>query len=379
MYAGDDKCWVLLLNTTIVASVTTRACLYRWFNNCIKIITMDAKIQTRVATLEDYAAVMALDANNTIYSGNDYLPAVYKSWINDPNKRMLAGVLDGKIVAFGLRNLIDDGQTLLGMSARVDVNKRDTGIWRQMRSVTEATSEPSSVVCMLSVQQLQQLQHRQRTRVDVTSDYRYRRLVMTRVRQMHQYNHVRIDSGNLAAFARTDGAVCRALTKPEALQALTNRENQWRLFPNQRIVCSVGLVPYGLLESNFRRIVEENIIVASMNLAGNECVSLSLATAIQAHNGFLYTLHYYGSHPANDVSDLVRHVMVHLTIAAKQQTKQPLQLRIMFSPLMPCDDVMQALKQVPGHEKCSMESTTLAVFELGVQSRSKRQNSMAKL
>ena len=324
-----------------------------------------AAVEMRVATLDDYAAVLALDPNNTIYSGNDYIPAVYKSWINDPNRVATVGVLDGKIVAFRLAYYIDDGQTLLGMAARVDVNHRGTGAWRQIMHAFSPHELRADVTRFAGISLVEQW-HKTKFKTSPTTHMsRAARLLMTRMGQVRQFNPAAISGKNqVGALARsTDGAVCRSLSKAESLQALTNRENQWRLFPNKRIVCSIGLVSYRLLQSNFRRIIEENEVVATINSTGSECHSLSFGCGLEVHNGFQYSVHYYGSHPADDVSDLVNHVMVHLQIAAKQQTKEPLQLRILFSPLMPRDDVTRALDQVPGHEKCALEWLPLAVYE----------------
>ena len=53
----------------------------------------------RPATLHDYEAVMALDPDNRILGGNDYMPHWYKRFVLDPNKDVKVVILDGKVVS----------------------------------------------------------------------------------------------------------------------------------------------------------------------------------------------------------------------------------------------------------------------------------------
>ena len=138
------------------------------------------------------------------------------------------------------------------------------------------------------------------------------------------------------------------------------------------------MVPYRLLDANFQRIIQDNVVMATVESADNECYSLSFGCGVQVHNGSQYSVHYYGSHPADDVSDLVHHVIAHLPTAARQQTKQPLQLRILFSPLMPRDDITQAIEREPGHETCS-GNEAFAIFERDVNQKMRHNVTKAKL
>ena len=319
--------------------------------------TRDVSMYMRDATLDDYDQVLALDPHHTIYDGNDYLPAVYRSWLNDPNKRIKVCVSDSKIVALAASNVVDDGQTLVGMAARVHVNERNSRIWSQMRTI-QPGNIPATAARLAFISKLARWKYNKFKADHMLTAPRF---LMTRTSQIHQFS---VNGTDYCAHKDDRTNSCRALTNDESRKLLSNRENQWRLFPNKHIVCSVGpLVPYRLMDSNFQRIVKENEVVATINSTGSEHHSLSFGCGVKVHNGFLYSVHYYGSHPADDVSDLVNHVMVHLQIAAKQQTKQPLQLRIVFSPLMPHDDVTRALEQVPGHEKCVLEPLSFAVYE----------------
>ena len=54
------------------------------------------RITYREATLEDYHDV--LDINQHVYSGLDYLPAKYHTFIADPNCTPYVAVVDGQIV-----------------------------------------------------------------------------------------------------------------------------------------------------------------------------------------------------------------------------------------------------------------------------------------
>ena len=62
------------------------------------------KVTVRQATADDYQGVLDLDPNNTIYSGNDYLPAEYFRILNDPDREITVYLLDGTIVS----NIVDN-------------------------------------------------------------------------------------------------------------------------------------------------------------------------------------------------------------------------------------------------------------------------------
>ena len=51
----------------------------------------------RRAGVDDYEDV--LDINRDIYSGLDYLPAMYKTYINSHNRIMMVAILQDKIVS----------------------------------------------------------------------------------------------------------------------------------------------------------------------------------------------------------------------------------------------------------------------------------------
>ena len=57
------------------------------------------KVVVRKGTADDYEGVLDMDPNHTIYKGNDYLPAEYFRFLNDPDRTITVYLLDGKIVS----------------------------------------------------------------------------------------------------------------------------------------------------------------------------------------------------------------------------------------------------------------------------------------
>ena len=54
-------------------------------------------VEFRLATADDYEAVMDIDRN--IYSGYDYLPTMYHSYVNNPQRVVCVAQLKGQIVS----------------------------------------------------------------------------------------------------------------------------------------------------------------------------------------------------------------------------------------------------------------------------------------
>ena len=56
-------------------------------------------MQFRDATADDYEAVVAMDPEHEIYNGNDYMPALYFRFLDDPDRTIRVCLVDGKIVS----------------------------------------------------------------------------------------------------------------------------------------------------------------------------------------------------------------------------------------------------------------------------------------
>ena len=52
----------------------------------------------RSARKEDKPAILALDPENEIYGGDDYIPQNFDEFLQDPDRDMNVATLDGKIV-----------------------------------------------------------------------------------------------------------------------------------------------------------------------------------------------------------------------------------------------------------------------------------------
>lgn len=49
--------------------------------------------------MADYEEILAMDPDHKIYDGDDYLPAVFKPYMNDPHYIISVCVIEGKIVS----------------------------------------------------------------------------------------------------------------------------------------------------------------------------------------------------------------------------------------------------------------------------------------
>ena len=157
------------------------------------------------------------------------------------------------------------------------------------------------------------------------------------------------------------GWTTRVLDTDTSLALLCSDDVKWRLFPNGRVIASAGVtLVYRLIESNFRRLLHDvNAVVGSFDVSG-VCRSLSFGSGLPVHNCFQYNVHYFSD---SGVVDLANHVNVHLPIAAKLQTKSPLQIRLDFSSLIASDDVIKAISELPGFEKTVLPSLEVVLFE----------------
>lgn len=54
-------------------------------------------LEVRLAREEDYDGVVAI--NDNIYDGMDYLPGLYRSYLRNPLRILIVGVLKGQIVS----------------------------------------------------------------------------------------------------------------------------------------------------------------------------------------------------------------------------------------------------------------------------------------
>ena len=67
------------------------------------VIAKDGMLVVRYATLDDYEAVLAINKN--IYEGLDYVPAMYKSFIADPNAMAFVLEINNIVVSVSIDRL----------------------------------------------------------------------------------------------------------------------------------------------------------------------------------------------------------------------------------------------------------------------------------
>ncbi|CAH1798181.1 unnamed protein product [Owenia fusiformis] len=88
-------------------------------------------VKIREARLEDFDGVM--DINKDVYEGLDYLPYKYHMYIKEGQSKgnricLVAETNEGKIVAFRMAFLVDEGHTLIAQAVRVHPKYTSKGI-----------------------------------------------------------------------------------------------------------------------------------------------------------------------------------------------------------------------------------------------------------
>ncbi|KAL0970012.1 hypothetical protein UPYG_G00235910 [Umbra pygmaea] len=108
-----------------------------------------------VAEQKDYEDVMSISVN--IYGGNDYLPHRYSDWMTEPDRVVILGRKDSKLVALESGFVVDEGRTLLVEGLRVCASERGRGVAGEIQRFAD--------------QYMQQLYPTLRTKRQTMSDY----------------------------------------------------------------------------------------------------------------------------------------------------------------------------------------------------------------
>ena len=66
-------------------------------------------VEISLASHKDYEGVMDIDRN--MYDGVDYLPWKYMEYLKDPRRMCVVSRIGGKIVAFHMFYIVDEGMT----------------------------------------------------------------------------------------------------------------------------------------------------------------------------------------------------------------------------------------------------------------------------
>ena len=150
----------------------------------------------------------------------------------------------------------------------------------------------------------------------------------------------------------SDVTTTRIVTDEQARHWLSDSDTMWRLFPNRYIVCDIGIVVYRLQQANFDRILKRHLVVATemQHPNGNAtCHALSFGCGFTAHSGYMYQVYVYSDRP-DDVTDLRRHLQIHLANAARTHTNTPIILRVLFGQKFPKEVVAKAVSVFQGNQ-----------------------------
>lgn len=92
------------------------------------------EISLRRAVLADKEAVMSL---GDMYSGRDYLSALYSELVESPDTYPVVAVINEKVVGFYMTTTFDGGKTIMKRAGRVDESFRGRGLFKLMEEELE--------------------------------------------------------------------------------------------------------------------------------------------------------------------------------------------------------------------------------------------------
>ena len=291
-----------------------------------------SKIKFRPATPEDYDAVM--DINRNIYNGMDYLPALYMSYVRDPNYRITLAEVDGEVVALSGRFIIDDGKSVIGIAVRVKTSHLKTGIWSHMKrrnrlgEIDPVYMNVDTLVIGSARWDLHKLLWRR------GDDYQ--------LRMVQHWFQLKMKSdaltSNLVPFVRP-GLVTEAVSKAELLPMLENKDNQWRLFPQKKI--TLAGVYFNVMSSNFETVCKDSfkcVVTRDVSDADKtRCLSLSVVLTHVVAKGTKYIIDYFGS----DLDDLYNHLCFHLQDIQRLSVHDGVHVYLILPSVLKIDDIKE--------------------------------------
>lgn len=89
-----------------------------------------------LARPQDYDEVMAI--SHSIYQGSDYLPHRYHIWMTEPDRVVIIGRRNGKLVALDSALVVDEGKTVVLEGLRVCPTERGHGVAGVIQRVTDS-------------------------------------------------------------------------------------------------------------------------------------------------------------------------------------------------------------------------------------------------
>ncbi|TSL34616.1 putative N-acetyltransferase 16 [Bagarius yarrelli] len=89
-----------------------------------------------LARPQDYDEVMAI--SHGIYQGSDYLPHRYHIWMTEPDRVVIIGRRNGKLVALDSALVVDEGKTVVLEGLRVCPTERGHGVAGIIQKVTDS-------------------------------------------------------------------------------------------------------------------------------------------------------------------------------------------------------------------------------------------------
>ncbi|KAH9489349.1 hypothetical protein Btru_051702 [Bulinus truncatus] len=266
----------------------------------------------RRARAEDYTDVMTF---GTIYQGKDYLAYSYTEVINDPDIYAVVAEVEGQVVGFYMKQVIDGGQSVVRQASRVHPSFRKRGIMHLMGQELDRHMAEHDT----------HAQHIQRAVVDLNehrvtkefTDLGYSEIQRKPIRNF-QFS---IQELNITNTEYEVPSVIQ-LGYDDVKVLFTLDDVIERLFPMKRLFnCYVA---YRCLESNIKHLVGKNKAVFATVLSPSQRTNepndwyhdidmMSFSNWWMGEAGLIYCLDIYAAEVQNDLS-LSAHVYTHVKV-----------------------------------------------------------------
>lgn len=206
----------------------------------------------RLATNNDFEDV--LEMSKGIYDGRDCLPKQFHNWLQEHNKFLFVGELEGKIIGLQMIQIIDGGNTAILQAFRIHPMYRGRGYSYLLTSAT--------------LKQVQR-KHLHLSKVRFTTEHSNKRMQAFATRlgydKIMEMNFVmiKIKQSSFKIFTEKNSQLkeLQELNKDVVVVLMLSGRNLGTVISNKMII--VDWIPYQVIQSNMDLIFKEGDIILS--------------------------------------------------------------------------------------------------------------------
>ncbi|XP_076071477.1 uncharacterized protein LOC143042847 [Mytilus galloprovincialis] len=290
------------LKSRLVPYIVNKCCIARRYN----ILTNNATIKVRRATLDDYDDVIEIRDPKELHGGYDPLPDTYKMLVESPKTKAYVATVNEKPVALHFASLIDDEETIGLFGVRVSAKYHDYCLTPKMfdhhRTVNYETAM-QFVAC-----------------IDGTSSQKFSSGFFLKSadkimsKKMVQYFTSRKKIANKLILNENYPASAQVITINHLKELFSSHILCKYLFPEGRLL--KYWMAYRILPSNIPLIMNKRTTTVASCLHQPNNALITIGTYAYTFNGLFYHLDVYGNTDANFKEHLYLHLKEIICLAA---------------------------------------------------------------